>query len=362
MSSGCYFPPPVLFCEIPKSDGKTRTLGIPTVSDRVAQMVVKMILEPKVDPDFLENSYGYRPGKSALDAVGKARERCWKFDWVIDLDIQGYFDSIDHDLMMHAVKKYTDEKWILLYVRRWLEAKGKTKDGKGIARNKGIPQGGVISPLLANIFLHHVFDKWMKEQFPTLPFERYADDIIVHCETEKQAVYVLAEIKYRLGKCKLTMHPEKTKIVYCKDCMRKKEYAHTQFDFLGYAFCSRKTKSKNGNMFMGFTSAVSDKAVKKMRYIIRSWKLVKLTPLTVKELADKINPVVRGWLQYYGAYRRSTLNSVLRQLEFSIAKWVMRKFKKLHRKFVAATRWLTSLSKREPKLFAHWHWRFKTAE
>ncbi len=362
MSSGSYFPPPVRFCDIPKGDGKARTLGIPTVSDRVAQMVAKMILEPKIDPNFLEDSYGYRQGKSALDAVGKARERCWEFDWVIDLDIRGYFDSIDHDLMMRAVGKYTEEKWILLYVRRWLEAKGQTEDGKEVERQKGTPQGGVISPLLANTFLHHAFDKWMKEQFSTLPFERYADDIIVHCKTKRQAVYVLGEIKRRLRKCKLELHPEKTKIVYCKDRNRKKEDTYTRFDFLGYTFRPRKVKDKHGNLFVGFTPAISDKAGKAVRCTIRSWELIKSGPLTIKELAAKINPVVRGWIQYYGAYCRSALHPILRQLEFTIAKWAMRKYKKLHRKFVTTTRWLAALSKREPELFAHWNWRLRTTE
>jgi RNA-directed DNA polymerase len=177
MSSGSYFPPPVRTVDIPKSDGRSRRLGIPSVSDRVAQMVVKMYLEPKVEPIFHPDSYGYISGKSALDAVSVTRKRCWWYDWVIDLDVQGFFDNIDHALMMHAVKKHISSKWMLLYIERWLKAPAQLEDGSLIGRNKGTPQGGVISPLLANIFLHHVFDEWMRVSYPKLLFSRYADEL-----------------------------------------------------------------------------------------------------------------------------------------------------------------------------------------
>ena len=262
MSSGSYYPAPVRLHEIPKSDGKKRTLGIPTVGDRVAQTVVKMILEPKVEPHFHPDSYGYRAGKSAVEAVGIARQRCWKYNWVIDLDIKGFFDNIDHSLMMGIVEKYTQESWVLLYVKRWLEAPAQDKEGRTVERSKGTPQGGVISPLLANLFLHEAFDQWMSEQFPTLPFERYADDAIVHCRTEKQARYVLQCIRNRLAQYRLELHPEKTVIVYCKDDNRKEEHEHTKFTFLGYEFRPRLSKNKNGNMFVGFTPALSTKAKK----------------------------------------------------------------------------------------------------
>ena len=356
MSSGSYLPPAVLRCEIPKKDGKKRVLGIPTVADRIAQMVAKMYLEPQVEPKFHEDSYGYRPGKSAHQAIGKARERCWKYDWVIDMDIKGFFDEIDHELLMQEVRKYTDEKWILLYIERWLKASSQSKDGEIIERDKGTPQGGVISPLLANIFLHYVFDEWMCQEFPTLGFERYADDTIVHCRTEKQARYVLGCIGRRLKEYRLTLHPKKTKIVYCQDQNRPGDYTNTNFDFLSYTFRRRVCRKKTGERFVGFVAAVSQKARKAMSRKIKEWELKKLVPLTLEEIAEEINPQVRGWMNYYGTYYRSAMSPILRQVEMAIARWAMRKYKKLHRKLVTATRWLRSIWRRKPNQFAHWAW------
>ena len=356
MSSGSYFPPAVLRCEIPKKDGKTRVLGIPTIADRIAQMVVKMYLEPHAEPKFHEDSYGYRPGKSAHEAIGKARERCWKYDWVIDMDIKGFFDEIDHELLMQEVRKYTEEKWILMYIERWLKAPSQSKDGEIRERDKGTPQGGVISPLLANIFLHHVFDEWLAQEQPTVCFERYADDIIAHCHTEKQARYILDSIRRRMEKYRLKLHPEKTKIVYCKDKNRPGDHKETSFDFLSYTFRARVCRTKTGQYFVGFVPAVSPKAKKAMSQKIKQWKLHKLVPLKLEEIAAIINPQVRGWMNYYGIYHRSGMKPILSQVEVTIAKWAKRKHKKLHRKLLTALRWLRNVWSRQPKLFAHWAW------
>jgi len=266
MSSGTYFPPPVRAVEIPKSDGSKRLLGIPTVSDRVAQAVVKDYLEAIVEPKFHEDSYGYRPGKSALDAVGVARQRCWHQDWSIDIDIKGFFDNLDHELMMKAIKVHTNEKWIHLCIERWLKAPLQGKDGEQIKRERGTPQGGVVSPLLANIFMHHAFDKWMEKHFPGIKFERFADDILAHCSSLKQAEKVLGEIKIRLRECGLELHPGKTKIVYCKDTGRKGSYEHESFDFLGYTFRPRRSKKKDEKKyFVNFTPAISKRAANRIR-------------------------------------------------------------------------------------------------
>ncbi len=260
MSSGTYFPPPVRTVAIPKKDGGERKLGIPTVSDRIAQTVVKMYLEPIVEPQFHRDSYGYRPKKSATEAIKVARDRCWRFEWVIDLDVKGFFDNLDHELVMRAVKRYTDCRWIMLHVERWLKAAVQLQDGTLVAREKGTPQGGVISPLLANTFLHLAFDTWMTETHPEVPFERYADDIIAHCRTEEQALAIKRSIEVRLKCCKLELHPEKTKIVYCKDANRRGLYPNTKFDFLGYTFRARRSKNRWGEFFINFTPAVSNKA------------------------------------------------------------------------------------------------------
>ena len=360
MSSGSYFPQAVRKCEIPKEGGKVRVLGIPTVSDRVAQMVATMRLEPEVEPHFHKDSYGYRPKKSAVEAVGKARERCWKYNWVIDLDIQGYFDAIDHQKMLELVRRHTQEKWILLYVERWLKAPTETADGGREARTRGTPQGGVISPLLANIYLHHAFDVWMRDEFGSLPFERYADDIIVHCLTEKQARYVLGRIRQRLDEWGLTLHLEKTKIVCCQDDNRKGGHPHTKFTFLGYEFRQRMVRNaQKGNLFVGFTPALSPEAQKEIRHTIRSWRLGVRTPMTLEAIAEMVNPALRGWINYYGRYNRSALGPVFRQLDLSLAKWAMRKYKRHHRRVVHALTWLNALARERPVL-AHWQWRLNS--
>jgi RNA-directed DNA polymerase len=353
MSSGSYFPSAVRRVHIPKPDGGERPLGIPTVADRVAQTVAKRYLEPLVEPLFHEDSYGYRPGKSALDAVGKARQRCWRNDWVLDLDIRGFFDNIDHDLMMHAVRKHTDCRWLLLYVERWLKAPVIEPDGKRVSRDRGTPQGGVISPLLANLFLHHVFDAWMAERFPSIPFERYADDIVVHCRTERQAQFLRRNIEARLARCRLTLHPEKTRIVYCKDDKRTGSYPEQAFDFLGYRFQKRSAKTRDGQLFVGFSPAISPKAAKRIGSTIRRWNVHLRVSGTLEDLAESFNREVRGWIAYYGRYYKSALVHLLGRLNYRLERWAHRKYKGI-RSLRRARDWLRRIARRQPRLFAHW--------
>lgn len=358
MSSGSYFPAPVRRVDIPKPDGRLRPLGILTVADRTGQMVAKRYLEPKLDPHFHPDSYGYRPGKSAIEAVGTARRRCWQYNWVIDLDIKGFFDEIDHELLVRMVRKHTDCKWVLLYIERWLKAPVQLPDGGLIERDKGTPQGSVISPLLSNLFLHYVFDKWMQREFSSIPFERYADDVICHCVSEKQAKYVLGAIRKRMAKFKLELHPGKTRIVYCKDDRRKGCYPNEKFDFLGFTFRPRLSMNKKGERFVGFSPAVSNKAVKAIRQTIRSWNLTRRTRESLEDFARMYNPVIRGWINYYSSFYKSALYRTLWHLDRVLSRWARRKYKRLSGGQRRAQHWLKRIIRREPGLFVHWRFAY----
>lgn len=355
MSSGSYFPPPVKQVEIPKKDGGIRVLGIPTVSDRIAQMVVKMMLEPQLEPLFHNDSYGYRPRRSAHDALGVARKRCWRRNWVIDLDIKGFFDNLDHKLMMKAVNHHTEKKWVRLYVERWLTAPIVKQGGEQVERIKGTPQGGVISPLLANLFMHYAFDHWLATKHPQLQFERYADDALIHCRSLKEAEGILEKLKLRLAECGLELHPVKTKIVYCKDDDRRGMYENISFDFLGYGFRPRRAKNRYGKYFVSFLPAISKASMQHIRETIRGWKIPsKRNNQSLEQIADLVNPSVRGWINYYGKFYRSEAIKAIRYLERVLMKWACRKFKKLRRHKRRALYWMGRVARREKRLMVHW--------
>ncbi|MCA1671101.1 MAG: group II intron reverse transcriptase/maturase [Actinobacteria bacterium] len=356
MSSGSYFPPPVRAVEIPKPHGGgTRVLGVPTIADRIAQTVVARRLEAKVESIFHPDSYGYRPGRSQLDAVAACRKRCWKADWVIDLDIQKFFDSVPWDLLVKAVQANTDDRWVVLYVQRWLAAPLQLPDGTLQKRDRGTPQGSAVSPVLANLFLHYAFDAWMTREYPDVAFERYVDDVVVHCVSEAHARAVAQAIAERMEQVGLRLHPDKTRIVYCQDGKRRGSHEHTTFTFLGFTFRQRRARDKQGRNFNNFLPAISKDALNRISAEVRSWRLHRRTGYTFQCLARRINPIVAGWMHYYGAFYRSALYPLLSRINTYLVGWIRKKYKRLRSKRKARVCW-QGITGRYPQMFAHWRW------
>ena len=361
MSSGCYFPPPVKGVPIPKKSGGTRMLGVPTVSDRVAQTVVKMVLEPLLEPIFDRDSYGYRPGRSALDAVELVRRRSWKYDWVAEFDIKTLFDAIDHELLLRAVRKHCSVPWVLLYIERWLKAPMQTADGSRVERTRGTPQGGIVSPVLSNLFLHYVLDAWMRREMKSVRFCRYADDGVVHCKSEQQARLVLRNLARRMRECGLELHPDKTRVVYCWDVNRQATFDTIQFTYLGYSFRPRKSTDKYGRVYVNFLPAVSRDALRDMKQTLRSWHIQLKSDKELGDLSNMYNPVLRGWANYYGRFYPSALKTLWRNVNDYLVRWMMQKYKRLAGRKTRAAQALGKLANSSPKAFVHWEMGFRPA-
>ncbi|MGC1631933.1 MAG: group II intron reverse transcriptase/maturase [Gelidibacter sp.] len=335
LASGSYFPPPVLQVEIPKKNGSIRQLGIPTISDRVAQTVIKNQIEERLEKIFHPQSYGYRPKRSAHQALDQVRKNCWKFK---------------------ALGKHVEEKWVLRYIERWLKAPLQTRKGEIIARTNGTPQGGVISPLLANLFLHYTLDVWLGRLSPSIEFVRYADDIIIHCSTQSQAEQSLQKIKERVEYCGLTLHPDKTKIIYCKDFRRQQKYKKMKFDFLGYTFQPRTSKSKKtGKLFLGFDCAISIQSRLRIFEQIRKMEIPRMRCDSITGIAHHLNPKLRGWIRYFGKYRGYSLSEVFYILRIKLVRWARYHYKRYRNNLTKAYRWLDRVREQYPSLFYHWY-------
>jgi RNA-directed DNA polymerase len=355
MSSGSYFPPNVKAVAIPKKSGGERILGIPTVGDRIAQMVVKLHIEAKLESIFLSDSYGYRAGKSAHQAIQVTKERCWKFPWVLEFDICGLFDNLSHELLMKAVRVHVKDKWCLLAIERWLKAGIQFNSGSVLERTSGTPQGGVVSPILANLFLHYAFDRWIAAKHPNIPWCRYADDALLHCKTQKQAEFMMRQLQVRFSECQLQLHPVKTRIVYCRDSFRREKYPVNKFEFLGFEFKQRRALARGKEQFMSFLPGVGSETLLRMKNLIkRTWRLRLRSNLELKQIAEFINPVLRGWISYYGKFYRSAMRAIGRYINDELARWLARKHLKLRLTRSAVYNWLGRIYKSSPRLFVHW--------
>jgi RNA-directed DNA polymerase len=354
LSSGSYFPPAVKAVPIPKKSGGERMLGVPTVSDRIAQTAVVLALEPELEKVFHPDSYGYRPGRSAHDALEVTRRRCWRRDWVLEYDIRGLFDNIDHELLLWAVRYHCKDRWIVLHVERWLKAPMQRVDGTVMERTVGTPQDGLLSPLLANLVLHYALDYWIASHHSEIWFCRYADDGILHCRSEAEALQMRKHLAVRLKDCGLELHPDKTRVVYCKDSDRPGDYPEIQFDFLGYTFRPRRIVSRNGTIRTGFTPAVSRAALKAMRRTLRESGVFRYSHLDLQALADWTAPRLRGWMAYYCRFRGSEFQPLADYVDSLIVRWVMRKHKRLRRHKTRAYAWLDRQKRGLPSMFAHW--------